>query len=134
MQANNGNEIPPSFNVNGARSDELQTVLITHWATMVRQMEAQLRTAHAQIERHRQQNQLLYNANVALRSEISDAHLALWREEDQGADLTALIWTMLQENDLDENYARMHQRILTRPAPEIIDLTTEEELDDDEEL
>lgn len=133
MQANNTNEIPPSFNTNGARSDELQTVLITHWATMVRQMEAQLRTAHATIDRHRQQNELLYRANVELRSEISDTHLALWREEDQGADLTALIWRMLQENpDLSREYARMHQRILTRPPPEIIDLTTEEELDDDE--
>jgi len=135
MQANNGNEIPPSFNTNGARSDELQTVLITHWATMVRQMGSQLRRAHESIERHRAVNQKLYNSNVELRSEIADAHLDQWRSEDHSVDLSALIWRMLQENpELSREYARMHQNIITRPRPEVIDLTTEEELDDDDEL
>lgn len=115
----------------GAQSNELQTVLITHWAKMTRDAQQALKQARESNQHLRDQNQRLFIANTDLRNEISDCHLELWRTEDYGTALSNLVLCMLAQNpDLNQRYHAAHMAIITN-TPEIIDLTADEEIDED---
>jgi len=129
MQDTNNDSIRVNSITSGAASNKLQTVLLTHWAKMARDTQRVLKQVRDSNERLRYQNQRLFIANDSLRNEIGDCHLELWRAEDYGTALSNLVLRMLAENeDLAEKYSDDHMAIIT-DTHEIIDLTTEEELD-----
>jgi len=105
-------------------------VLISQWANMYAECREQYQTAVHLNERLEQRATSLFHQVVEVHQELSEAHREIEVSERMTLDLSRLVLKMLRENPtLVERYRDDYHAAIT--GPEIIDLTADEEMDQD---
>jgi len=112
----------------------LQTVLIHHWATMVEEQAATINDYRTQLVEIDARADRLYSDNIVLRGLIDESFNETRSHERLALALSALLLKIMRENPeaTQERYRDQYLAAINDFNGETpIDLTTEEELDED---
>jgi len=127
----NSNAQVPTNN-NPAQGD-VSVVLIQHWARMVDAQQLDMATMRRQIRTIDARATRLYNENVTLHGMFNESEAELGHHQQLNVRLSLLIARILAENpELAPNYAHLHHALIEGTQENPIDLTTDEELDDED--
>jgi len=117
---------------NTVESTRVQVVLLQHWATMVAEQREQLSTATDQIVRLDARATRLYQDGIVLHGLYNEAVEELHYHGNLNLQMSALITRILAENpELPRVYTDLHLAMIDGTADRPIDLTADEELDEE---
>ena len=111
---------------------EVTVPLIQHWARMVEAQAEELATYRRQIRAIDARATRLYNENHTLHGLFNEAEAELHYHRQTNLRLSALLTRIEAENPgLDPIYAQLHVAMIEGTVENPIDLTTDEELDEE---
>jgi len=124
---------PVPTNEEFARGNRLQLVLMQHWAEMITSQREELAVATRQIATLDERATQLYNDNVAQHGMLDQALNEINAHETMSTRMLHVIERIFREDaEIENKYRGVLFSIMAEFSEAVpVDLTTEEELDDD---
>jgi len=111
---------------------EVTVPLIQHWARMVEAQAEELATYRRQIRAIDARATRLYNENITLHGMFNESEAELHWHQQTNLRMSALLTRIEAENpELDPIYAQLHTAMIEGTVGNPIDLTADEELDEE---
>lgn len=111
---------------------EVTVPLIQHWSTMVDNQRIEIATLHRQLRAIDARATRLYNENNTLHGLFNESEAELHWHRQTNLRLSALLTRIEAENPgLNPIYAQLHVAMIEGTVENPIDLTADEELDEE---
>jgi len=122
---------PAPTNGNPAQGD-VTVVLIQHWARMVDAQRLDMATMRRQIRTLDDRASRLYRENITMHGLFNESEAELHYHSQLNQRFSLLIARILSENpELSANYTHLYHALIEGTEENPIDLTTDEELDEE---
>jgi len=126
------NSTPVQQQNQNATEGRVTVALLQHWALMVNEQREQLATAEQQIRRLDDRASRLYRESITLHGLFNESEAELHYFQQTNQRLSLLISRILSENPgLSPNYTHLYQALIEGTEENPIDLTTDEEIDEE---
>lgn len=126
------NSTPVQQQNQNATEGRVTVALLQHWALMVDEQREQLVTAEQQIRRLDDRASRLYRESITLHGLLNESEAELHYFQQTNQRLSLLISRILSENPgLSPNYTHLYHALIEGTEENPIDLTTDEELDEE---